>query len=69
MSRGKKRLLLSAIALLSMAGFAGFMNADLNLLLKAYGLLFTCQIGFLLFFLGRMLPGGSPSSHIDKFNS
>jgi hypothetical protein len=69
MSRAKKRLLLSAIALLSMAGFAGFTNAELNLLFKAYGLLFTCQVGFLLFFLARMLPGGSSSSPIDKFNS
>jgi hypothetical protein len=69
MFRAKKRLLVTAIALLSMAGFAGFTNADLNLLFKAYGLLFTCQIGFLVFFLGRMLPGGSSSNHIDKFNS
>ncbi len=69
MSRANKRFLVMAIAVLSMAGFAGFTNADLNLLFKAYGLLFTCQVGFLLFFLGRILPGRSASSHIDKFNS
>ncbi len=69
MSRTQKRAVITVIALLSMAGFAGFTAADINPLFKAYGLLFTCQVGFLLFFLSQILPRRSASSHSDKFNS
>ncbi len=69
MSKAKQRVLVIVIAMLSMAGFAGVTNADLNLVFKAYGLLFTCQVGFLLFFSSQLLTRRSASRQIDKFNS
>jgi len=52
--RTKKWLLLSGIAVVSMTSFSALYSADLNFILKTYGLLFTCQIGFLLFFLNQL---------------
>jgi hypothetical protein len=54
MSRLRKRFPLMFVALLSTASFVGFTNAELSFLFKAYGLLLTCQIGFLLFFLSQI---------------
>jgi hypothetical protein len=50
----KKRVLLVGIALVSLGSLSVVESLDLNLVLKLYGLLATCQIGFLLFFLSRI---------------
>jgi hypothetical protein len=50
----KKRVLLLGIALISLGSLTVVESLDLNLTLKLYGLLATCQIGFLLFFLSRI---------------
>jgi hypothetical protein len=40
--------------LICMGGFSVVNSLDMNEVSKLYGLLFTCQIGFLLFFLSRI---------------
>lgn len=50
----KKKLIIVAIALASVLGFAGTNSADLSPLFKGYGILLTCQIGFLLFFVQQI---------------
>jgi hypothetical protein len=53
-TQAKKRTLLLGIALISVGGFSVVDSLDVNLLLKLYGLLAVCQVGFLLFFLRRI---------------
>jgi hypothetical protein len=52
--RPQNRAVILLIALISATGFGLFTNADMNFILKAYGLIFTCQIGFALFFLNQI---------------
>lgn len=47
-------MLLLGIVLISIGGFSVIDSLDVNLLLKLYGLLAVCQVGFLLFFLRRI---------------
>jgi hypothetical protein len=58
----KNQGMIVTIAALSAAGFAGFTNADILWIFKAYGLLFTCQIGFLIFFLNQIYRNRSKAS-------
>jgi hypothetical protein len=53
-TQAKKRMLLLGIVLISIGGFSVVDSLDVNLLLKLYGLLAVCQVGFLLFFLRRI---------------
>jgi hypothetical protein len=53
-TQAKKRTLLLGIVLISISGFSVVDSLDVNLLLKLYGLLAVCQVGFLLFFLRRI---------------
>jgi hypothetical protein len=53
-TQAKKRMLLLGIVLISVGGFSVVDSLDVNLLLKLYGLLAVCQVGFLLFFLRRI---------------
>jgi hypothetical protein len=53
-TQAKKRTLLVGIVLISIGGFSVIDSLDVNLLLKLYGLLAVCQVGFLLFFLRRI---------------
>jgi hypothetical protein len=53
-TQAKKRTLLLGIVLISIGGFSVIDSLDVNLLLKLYGLLAVCQVGFLLFFLRRI---------------
>jgi uncharacterized membrane protein HdeD (DUF308 family) len=53
-TQSKKRVLLIGIMLICMGGFSVVNSLDMNEVSKLYGLLFTCQIGFLLFFLSRI---------------
>jgi hypothetical protein len=53
-TQAKKRTLLLGIVLISIGGFSVVDSLDVNLLLKLYGLLAVCQVGFLLFFLRRI---------------
>jgi hypothetical protein len=39
---------------MSLGGFSVVNTLDVNLMIKLYGILFTCQLGFLLFFLSRV---------------
>jgi hypothetical protein len=48
------RMLLLGIVLISMGGFSIVDTLDIHLLVKLYGLLAVCQVGFLLFFLRRI---------------
>jgi hypothetical protein len=50
----KQRILLIGIALISLGGFNVVNTLDMSLMFKLYGLLLTCQVGFLLFFLSRV---------------
>jgi uncharacterized membrane protein SirB2 len=50
----KKQILLIGVALMSLGGFSVVNTLDVNLMIKLYGILFTCQLGFLLFFLSRV---------------
>ncbi|WP_404789761.1 hypothetical protein [Altericista sp. CCNU0014] len=50
----RKWVLLLGIAFISLGSLSVVESLDLNLTLKLYGLLATCQIGFLLFFLSRI---------------
>jgi hypothetical protein len=50
----KKRILLIGIALISLSGFSIVNSLDVNLAVKLYGFLLTCQVSFLLFFLSRV---------------
>jgi hypothetical protein len=50
-NKAKKRTLLLGIALISIGGFSVIDSLDIYLIVKLYGLLTVCQIGFLLFFL------------------
>lgn len=54
----KKQVLLAGIFILSLLGFSVVNSLDKNLVLQAYGLLFVCQIGFLLFFLNKIFAKG-----------
>lgn len=60
-------MLLLTIALLSATGASYFTTSDLNVLLKIYGLLFTVQVGFLLFFVMPILQQywGSKAKKVD----
>jgi uncharacterized membrane protein SirB2 len=53
-AKQRKTILLSGIAIISLGGFSVVYSAETMLLVKAYGVLFVCQIGFLLFFLSRI---------------
>jgi hypothetical protein len=53
-ARQRKTILLSGIALISLGGFGVVNSLEMMPLLKAYGALFVCQTGFLLFFLSRI---------------
>jgi hypothetical protein len=53
-TQAKKKTLLLGIVLISIGGFSVIDSLDVNLLLKLYGLLAVCQVGFLLFFLRRI---------------
>jgi uncharacterized membrane protein SirB2 len=53
-AKQKKKILLSGIALISLGGFSVVNSIEATLPAKAYGVLFVCQIGFLLFFLSRI---------------
>jgi amino acid transporter len=53
-AKQKKKILLSGIALISLGGFSVVNSIEATSLAKAYGVLFVCQIGFLLFFLSRI---------------
>jgi uncharacterized membrane protein SirB2 len=53
-AKQKKKILISGIALISLGGFSVVNSVEATLLIKAYGVLFVCQIGFLLFFLSRI---------------
>lgn len=53
-TQAKKKMLLLGIVLISIGGFSVIDSLDVNLLLKLYGLLAVCQVGFLLFFLRRI---------------
>jgi uncharacterized membrane protein SirB2 len=53
-AKQKKKILLSGIAVISLSGFSVINSVDATLLVKAYGVLFVCQMGFLLFFLSRI---------------
>jgi uncharacterized membrane protein SirB2 len=53
-AKQKKKILLSGIALISLGGFSVVDSIEATVLTKAYGVLFVCQIGFLLFFLSRI---------------
>jgi hypothetical protein len=48
------RVVIVLIAIISATGFGLFTNADMNFMLKIYGLIFTCQISFALFFLNQL---------------
>jgi hypothetical protein len=48
------RVVIILIAIISAGGFGLFTNADMNVVVKAYGLIFTCQVSFLLFFLNQL---------------
>jgi hypothetical protein len=50
----KQRWPMLVIVLISIAGFSCFSNAEIGLLPKAYGLLLTGQMGFLIFFLNQL---------------
>jgi hypothetical protein len=50
----KNRAIIVLIMLISATGFGMFTNADMNFIAKGYGLMFTVQIGFLLFFLNQL---------------
>ena len=50
----KKKILLIVVATTGVGGITLISNLDLSPLLTVYGLLFTCQLGFLLFFLYRI---------------
>jgi amino acid transporter len=52
--KAKKRTLLLGIVLISIGGFSIVNTLDVHSILKLYGLLTVCQIGFLLFFLRRI---------------
>ena len=53
-SQLRKRILLFGITLISLGSFSTVYSLDINMLFKLYGLLFTCQISFLLFFVSRI---------------
>jgi hypothetical protein len=53
-SKVKKRTLLLGIVLISIGGFSVVDSLDIHLIVKLYGLLAVCQVGFLLFFLRRI---------------
>jgi hypothetical protein len=48
------RVVILLIAIISATGFGLFTNADMNVMFKVYGLIFTCQISFALFFLNQL---------------
>ncbi len=50
----KKLTLLGGISAMSLSGIGLVNSLDVGLLVKAYGLLFTIQICFALFFLSRV---------------
>ncbi|MCG9891189.1 MAG: hypothetical protein MH252_08940 [Thermosynechococcaceae cyanobacterium MS004] len=50
----KKAILLSGIAAISLGGFGVINSIEMTPLVKAYGVLFVFQLGFLLFFLSRI---------------
>jgi hypothetical protein len=52
--KAKKRTLLLGIVLISIGGFSVIDSLNINLIVKLYGLLAVCQVGFLLFFLRRI---------------
>jgi hypothetical protein len=53
-NKAKKRTLILGILLISIGGFSVVDSLDVPLTVKLYGLLGTCQVGFLLFFLKRI---------------
>jgi uncharacterized membrane protein HdeD (DUF308 family) len=53
-TQSKKRVLFIGIMLICMGGFSVVNSLGVHNVFKLYGLLFTCQIGFLLFFLSRI---------------
>jgi hypothetical protein len=50
-SKTKKRTLLLGIVLISIGGFSVVDSLGVHSIVKLYGLLAVCQVGFLLFFL------------------
>ncbi len=56
-SRQKKLALLAVITILSGISLSAVSSLDANFVLKSYGVLFTCQLGFLLFFLHQIRLG------------
>ncbi len=54
----KKQILLGGIFLISIFGFSVVNSLEANVVLQMYGLLFTCQIGFLLFFMNKIFAKG-----------
>jgi uncharacterized membrane protein SirB2 len=65
-AKQKKKILLSGIAIISLGGFGVVNSVETTLLVKAYGVLFVCQIGFLLFFMSRIRFRNNESTKTTK---
>jgi uncharacterized membrane protein SirB2 len=65
-AKQRKKILLSGIAIISLGGFGVVNSVETTLLVKAYGVLFVCQIGFLLFFMSRIRFRNNESTKTTK---